>query len=164
MKRSKNGSSPKQYAYAMNKLGGNGRSKKDIALSSGYSLTMAKNAKSKIENTEGFQNAVLALAHDSNNVAMSILAEYKARGLKNFSNKDLNGALNAIGAAWEKFNKQRAPNGSNQPLNPIKQAIFQKIENQTVNVTEAPASASRPETIEVEAEPVAAGVEEDPGF
>lgn len=154
MKRTRNGSSPRQYAYAMKRLTGAGRSKKDIALSVGFAPSVAKNAKNKIEQTEGYHNAVLALAQESNNLVLSVMAEYKARGLKNFSNKDLNGAMNAIGQAWEKFNKQRAPNGSGQPENPIKRAIFQKIENQTINVNKPEEHATASDVIHEEAEPV----------
>lgn len=152
MKRSKVGSTPKQYAYAVKRLNGDGKSKKSIALSVGFSPTVASNAKNKIENTEGYQNAVIQLAAESNNMVLAVMAEYKARGLKKFSNKDLNGALNAIGAAWEKFNKVRAPNGSLQPENPIKRAIFQKIENQNITVNnpkeDAPASGPIPTPVE----------------
>lgn len=144
MRRTRAGSTPRQYAYATKRLSGAGGSKKDIALSVGYPPSMAKNAKNKIENTEGYQNAVIKLAHESNNLVLAAMAEYKARGLKNFSNKDLNGALNAIGAAWEKFNRVRSPNGAGQPENPIKAAIM--IKNQTINMAppEATAPASNP--------------------
>lgn len=135
MKRPSVGSTPKQYAYAVKRLNGQGRSKKEIALTVGFSPSVASNAKNKIEKTEGYQNAVIELAAESNNIVLAILAEYKARGFKKFSNKDLNGAINAIGGAWEKFNKVRAPNGSLNDDNPLKKVFMQRIENQTINVT-----------------------------
>ncbi len=135
MKRRSDGFTPKQYAYAVKKLGGEGRSKKDMALSVGYTPSIAANAYSRIEKTKGYQNAVLALASESGNLAMAVMAEYKSRGLKNFSNKDLNSAMNAITQAWSRFDTKKAPNGTFQPENPIKKAIFQRIENQTINVT-----------------------------
>lgn len=133
MKRSRNGSTLKQLAFARKLLNADGPNKKEIALSVGYSPSVAKNVESQIENSEGFQNAVIKLAAESNNLVLAVMAEYKARGLTTFTNKDLNGAMNAIAQGWEKFNKHRAPNGSSQPENPIKRAIFQKIENQTIN-------------------------------
>lgn len=144
MKRPAHGATLKQYAYAKKLLNAEGRSKKDIALSVGYSESVAKNVETNIESSEGFQNAVIALSAESNNLVMSVMAEYKARGLKNFSNTDLNGALNAIAKAWEKFNTTRAPNGSNLPVNPIKQAIIQRIQNQTINISKTDTPVSIP--------------------
>lgn len=139
MKRPKTGSTPKQYAYAVRKLNGEGRSNKENALIVGFSLPVANNVKNKIENTEGYQNAIIGLAHESNNMVLAAMAEYKARGFKNFSNKDLNGAMNALAAAWDRINKTRAPNGSKQPENRLKTIVMQKIENQNVtNVTATP--------------------------
>ena len=104
MKIRENGSTPKQKAYALRVWGAIGSNKRSIALDVGYSRFVASSAKSKIENTKGFQNALHALANESNNMALSVLSEFKARGLKGFSNKDLVGALNAIGSAWSRFN------------------------------------------------------------
>jgi len=134
MKRPKHGATIKQYAYATKLLNGQGRSKKDIALSVGYAPSIAANVENKIENTEGFSNAVIALATESNNMVLAVMAEYKARGLKNFSNKDLNGAMNAIAQAWDKFAKHRAPNKNQTPEgNKLKAVIMNRIENQTIN-------------------------------
>lgn len=134
MKRPKHGATIKQYAYATKLLNGEGRSKKDIALSVGFSPSVAMNAANKIETTEGFQNAVIDLAGKSNNVVLAVMAEYEARGLKKFSNKDLNGALNAISQAWDRFNKARAPNKIQTPEgNRLKAVILNRIENQTIN-------------------------------
>jgi len=124
MKRPRNGSTTKQYAYAMRRLNGQGDSKKEMALLSGYSQTMAKNPANKIENTEGYQNAMVELAAQSNNLLLGVMAEFKARGLKDFSNKDLNAALNAISGAWDRIEKTRAPNKLKTPEgNPLR-AIF----------------------------------------
>lgn len=109
MKRPKKGSTIKQYAYATRRLNGDGRSKKEIALNSGYTKSMAENAKHKIEETEGYQNAVIVLATESNNLLLAVMAEFKARGLTEFSNADLTKALNAISGAWDRIEKVRAP-------------------------------------------------------
>lgn len=133
MKRPRNGSTIKQFAYATRKLSGGGDSKKEIALLSGFSTAVANNAARKIETTEGYHNAMIVLAHESNNLMLEVFHEYKARGLSEFSDKDLNGALNAISAAWEKVEKRRAPNNNTDPEhNPLKKVILNRIENQTI--------------------------------
>jgi len=119
-------------AYARQLFGGQGVSKKQIALNSGYSSAVSRSVKSHIEDKEGFNNAMSKLALDSNNIAISIMHEFKARGFKDFSNKDLTGALNAIGNAWSKFNaplaeKKDDTSGGNK----LKSIILQQIENQT---------------------------------
>lgn len=124
MKRPKKGSTTKQYAYAVRRLNGQGDTKKEMALMSGYSQTMAKNPKTKIESTEGYNNAVIELAAKSNNLLLGVMAEFEARGMKNFSNKDLNAALNAISGAWDRIEKTRAPNKLKTPEgNPLR-AVF----------------------------------------
>lgn len=134
MKRPRGGSTIKQVAYVRKIFNGDGRSKKEIALSVGYSPTVANNALSKIEDTEGFQNAMLKMAQESNNLVLAVFSEYKARGLKDFTNKDLNGAMNAIASAWERIGKQRAGNSNNDPeKNPLRKVYMTKVENQTIN-------------------------------
>jgi hypothetical protein len=150
MKRPNNGTTPQQYAYATRLLGGQGTTKKEIALMAGYPPSIANNASTKIEKTEGFQNAVIKLATESNNLVLNIMAEYKARGFKKFSNKDLNGAINAISQAWDRFNKQRAPDQNRTPEgNPLRKVIMQKIENQTINNISAPKEIEEPEVIDI---------------
>ena len=140
MKRPQKGSTIKQYAYATRRLNGKGGTKKEIALLSGYSQTMAENAKAKIEDTEGYQNAVVVLATESNNLLLAVMAEFKARGLSDFSNKDLNAALNAISGAWDRIEKVRAPNRMKTPEgNPLR-AVFTE-RTRTAVITQVPASA-----------------------
>lgn len=147
MKRPKNGSTIRQVAYARKLFNGAGRSKKEIAMSVGYSEAMANNALAKIEETEGFQNAMATMAVESNNLVLAAMLEFKRRGLQGFSNKDLTGALNAISSAWEKIGKQRAPNRNEDPEhNPLRKVFMQKVENQTINVTPAPAVVVAEET------------------
>lgn len=160
MKRPQKGSTIKQYAYATRRLNGQGKSKKEIAKLSGYSTTMAENAKHKIENTEGYQNAVIVLATESNNLLLAVMTEFKARGLSEFSNKDLNAALNAISGAWDRIEKVRAPNKMKTPEgNPLR-AIFTERVTRTAVIetphTETTASAPLPEIREAEF------VEDDP--
>jgi hypothetical protein len=134
MKISRTGSTPMQKAYAMRVWGAKGSDKKSIARDVGYSPYVARSATSKIEGTKGFQNAIIALAKDSNNLALAAMAEFKARGLKGFSNKDLVGALNAISGAWSKFNTELK--AETKPMsesgNRLRQIVLNKIETQTI--------------------------------
>lgn len=147
MKRPQRGSTIKQYAYATRKLGGQGSSKKEIALLSGFSPSVANNVKNKIESTEGYQNAVATLAIESNNLLIAVLAQFKARGLKDFSNKDLVSALNAITGAWSKIEEKRAPSQLKTPEGNRLRSIFTE-RTRTVTLESAPAgSASATETV-----------------
>jgi len=132
----KNASSFKQQQYAKRVWAGRGNSKKQIALDVGYTQNVANSVVSKIESKPGFNNAIAKLAADSNCLALSIMAEFKSRGVKHFSDKDLISSLNAIAQAWDRFNKgliehQKPPedNGKNR----LKTVILQRINNQTVN-------------------------------
>jgi len=130
----RNGSTMKQMAYARQLFGAKGKNKKQIALDSGYSPAVSNSVKSHIENKPGFNNAMSALAIDSNNLALAAMHEFKARGFEDFSNKDLVGALNAIGGAWAKFNNQTPkedPNNLNG-TNKLRTVILQQIANQTI--------------------------------
>jgi len=122
----------KQLAYARKLFGGEGTCKKQIALDVGYSPYVANSVSSHIENKPGFNNAMSALAIDSNNLALSAMHEFKARGFEDFSNKELTGALNAIGNAWSKFNKVPEEMKSKSETNKLRTVILNQIENATV--------------------------------
>lgn len=141
MKRPQNGSTIKQYAYATRKLGGQGSSKKEIALLSGFSPSVAANAKNKIENTAGYNNAIAVLAHESNNLLLEVLAQFKSRGLKDFSNADLTKALNAISGAWKMIEEKRSPSPT-KPLgeNPLRGVFQRRVQTDTVILSEEPAT------------------------
>jgi hypothetical protein len=72
------------------------------------------------------------LAVDSNNLALAAMHEFKARGFQDFSNKDLVGALNAIGSAWSRFNTVPKESNENTSKNRLRTVILQQIENQTI--------------------------------
>lgn len=149
MKRPATGSTPKQFAYATRMLNGDADSKKEAALLSGFSMSTAENAKAKIESTEGYHNAMFELAVKSNNLMLAALSQFEARGLNTFSNADLIKALNAIGAAWERVEKQRNPQKELPGGNRLASAgIFQR---KTVTTTE---TAVIPPPSEVPATPV----------
>ncbi len=105
MKISKTGASIRQVAYARRVWGGKGENKKQVALDVGYSTHVANSCVSKIESRKGFNNAMAQLAADSGNIALAVMHEFKSRGVKDFSNKDLISSLNAIAGAWNVFNK-----------------------------------------------------------
>lgn len=140
MKRPARGSTPKQFAYATRKLTGQGDSKKELALLSGYSMTMAHHAKEKIENTEGYHNAMHALAVDSNNLLLSIISEFKARGLEEFSNKELIAAVNAVSGAWDKIQKKNEPEQSKLPAgtNPLRAIFTERTRTVQIEPTKEP--------------------------
>lgn len=150
----------KQMAYARQIFTAGGVNKKQIALDVGYSPAVANSIKTHIEDKPGFNNAMAALAVDSNNLALAAMHEFKARGFEDFSNKDLVAALNAIGGAWAKFNNSvPKDNGNQNNTNKLRTVILQQIENQTVYPgIDAP---QEPKTIEVEVEEE---VEPNPDF
>ena len=130
----RNGSTLRQMAYARRVWGAKGENRSGIALDLGYSRTVAASPKDKIEKTKGFNNAMNMLAQESNSLARSIMHEFKSRGVKDFSNKDLIGALNAIGGAWAKFNpKEEYESKKSKDNNRLRSVILQQVENQTIN-------------------------------
>lgn len=127
-------------------MNGAAETKKEAALLSGFSMSVAENAKHKIEETEGYQNAIIGLATESGNLLQAILAEFKARGIKNFSNTDLIKALNAITGAWEKIEAKRAlPLMKTPEGNPLRAVFTKRVETQSVALepalSEVPADA-----------------------
>ncbi len=137
MKIPKTGSSLRQVAYARRAFGADGETKKLIALDVGYSPSVANSVVSKIESRPGFNNAMAKLAAESNNLALTIMHEFKSRGVGDFSNKDLVSALNAIAGAWDRFNKglieSKKPaedNGKNRLRTVILQNISGNVTNQ----------------------------------
>ncbi len=136
MPRTKKGqSTPRQVAYANRIFGGQGISRKQIALDVGYPPSVANLVKEKIESSVGFHAAMAKLAADSNNIALAAMHEFQVRGFKDFSNKDLVGALNAIGSAWSRFNHQqeRVSSNSESKGNRLRTIVMNHIENQTLN-------------------------------
>ncbi len=114
-------------------MNGNASSKKEAALLSGFSLSVAENVKAKVEDTEGYQNAIIGLATESGNLMQAILAEFKARGLTKFSNADLTKALNAISGAWAKIEEKRAPNRMKSPTeNPLRGVFIRRTETAVI--------------------------------
>lgn len=149
-------SSVQQMAYAKRILGGGkGTTKQTIALDCGYSPNIARSAKSHIENTAGFNNAMVKLAVQSNNLALAAMHEFQSRGFHDFTNKELIGSLNAIGNAWSKFNAPaRDANPKSKAGNKLRTVILQQVENQTIIPGE-----EKPEIKEAPREPIEMEVE-----
>ncbi len=128
----KTGATLKQMAYARGILSGRYKNKKEVALSVGYTPNIARSITQHIESKQGFHNAMSALARESNDLALAAMVEFKARGFSDFSNKDLVGALNAIGQAWERFNPKETKKHLDGKENRLRTLVLQRIENQTV--------------------------------
>lgn len=151
MKRSRGGSTIKQFAYATRMMNGQASSKKEAALLSGFSMSVAENAKNKIENTEGFKNAIGILAYRSNNLLVAVMSEFETRGLTKFSNKDLVSAMNAITAAWSKIDEKRAPDKLKTPEgNRLLGVLRRETKTETLVVT----SSGHTETAATPEEPI----------
>jgi len=146
----KRASSMKQMAYAKRVFGAQGTTKKEIALDVGYSANVANSVSSHIENKPGFNYAMTQLAVDSNNLALAAMSEFKARGFSEFSNKDLIGALNAIGSAWSKFNVVKEKPNDHPTNNKLRTVILQQIENQTLNTVKQSVPIKKPPVVAVD--------------
>jgi len=127
----------KQMAYAKQILGANGKNKKQIALDVGYSANVANSVMSHIENKPGFNNAMMKLAYESNNLALAAMHEFKARGFADFTNNELIGSLNAIAGAWSKFNMEPRQNPSDSSKNRLRTVILQRVEQQNITTNES---------------------------
>ena len=132
MRRTKNGYTRKQYAYAQNNLGGKGKTKKEIALMSGYKTSVAESVRDKIENTEGYANAMSALASETGNAALQIYHAFKHKDLSKESIPTLMSALSTIASAWETFTPKQKQS-EDAPSNKLRGILLQHVENQTIN-------------------------------
>lgn len=143
---SKTGSTLRQIAYARQSWGAKQETKRQIALDVGYTHNVANSVVSKIESTRGYNNAVAKLAAESNMLALSIMHEFKARGVQDFSNKELISAMSAISNAWGRFNKglREAETPVDNGKNKLRTIILQNINKQTLTTAEQDTSVSSP--------------------
>ncbi len=120
MRRPKNGYTARQLAYATNKLGAKSPSRRQSALAVGYAPSVADKAVEKIENTEGFHNAMAKLASDNGNLALKIYSELKMRDLSKESVPTLLNAVATLAKAWEVYTpKQKTLDNDKNPLRAI---------------------------------------------
>ncbi len=112
-------------------------------------MTMAENIKAKVEDTDGYKNALATLGKESNNLLLEIFNQFKVRGLTQFSNAELIKALNAISGAWERIEKKRAPDQMRTPEgNPLRAILQQRVETRTVTLEAAPPTPPTPTPVE----------------
>lgn len=143
MKRPRRGSTIKQVAYATRMMNGAAGTKKEAALLSGFSMSVAENVKHKVEDTEGFKNAMAQLHMRSGNLLNAIMYEFEVRGLTEFTNKDLISALNAMSGAWDRINNRQATaKMRTDEGNPLRAVLTRRVETQTAVIEQIPAGAA----------------------
>ena len=135
---SPSGSTLQQVMYARRVWAGGGKNKKEVAKAVGYSENVSNNVLAKIERSRGYQNAIVELAKESNEIALGIMQEFKRRGFDEFSNKDLTGALNAIANAWSKFNAEPKKDDSKLQANKLRAIVIHEAEKSSYDVKENP--------------------------
>ena len=129
MRRTKNGYTIKQNAYAMRVWGGDGLSKRQIAKAVGYSQSTADHTKHRIENTEGYSNAIASIASQTGALAMKVFQEINRRDLTDVPLDKLLNAVSVIANAWKVYNPESEK--ANEPLQ-HKALLLQHIEHQTI--------------------------------
>ncbi len=91
-----------KYAYG---LMNESKTKQQIALDSGFSLSTSRVPKS-IENKAGFKLAVAKIAGEMENTLMKLMFELKVRDLSKMDNKTLLYSLDVISKTHERFVSQ----------------------------------------------------------
>ena len=125
------------------------KTKKQIALEAGYPPSMARLPASKIENTKGFHGAMAEIAQEANNFGLQVLHVLQSRPMEDEETKTLLMAVKVIGDAMDKFQPQKKETPPDEGQNGLRVVLQQRIQNQTVSVTPAPADAPN-DTIIVE--------------
>lgn len=131
MRRTRNGFTRKQYAYAKRVLGGEGQSKKEIALASGYAPSVAYSVMNKIEKTEGFDNAMSALASESGNIMLKVFHEIKHKDISGYELERLLNAVTIMSQAWQVFTPKQGKDTDNG-ASKLRSIVLNRIENQTI--------------------------------
>ncbi len=142
MKRLKDGATFRQTQYARRILSGQGKNKKEIALSVGYAPSVASSVMSKIESTEGYANAVRSLADETGDIVMLAYASLKKRNLDNESTETILKSINILANAWQVFSNDKK---QDQEPNRLRLALNQTIKSQTVNIIPANTEPKNPE-------------------
>ncbi len=119
MKRTRNGYTAKQLAYATRRLGGQHQTKKETALASGYAESVANSVMVRIENTEGYANAMAKLASDNGNLALKIYSELKNRDLSKENVPTLLSAIKTLADAWQVYTPKQKDSNTDNPLRAI---------------------------------------------
>jgi hypothetical protein len=148
MKRSKNGSTLKQAAYAMHRLAPKGaKSRQQIALDVGYKPSVAKSITQKIESTEGYANAMRDLAAESGNVVLQILHTLKHKDMAKEDFKTLIQAADTMASVWDRMNIKPKEKGDGEKINNLKVIFQNHAKGATVDAT-AEADTIKADTIQ----------------
>lgn len=131
MKRTRNGSTPRQYAYAVKKLSGDGKSRRQIALSVGYAPSVANKAVEKVETTEGYANAVMELANETGAGILGAIKRLHKEKIPEMDAKDLLETVKVLTSAWSTFTAPLKQD-TDKAL-PYKALLLQHVEQQTIN-------------------------------
>lgn len=129
------GYTTRQYAYAQRSLApADSTTKKDMALASGYSVGVSVAVSTHIEKTEGYANALAALASETGNVALKALATLKNRDLSRENTETLLRAIEVLADTWEKFTPQARPQKGEDPATPnsLRAIILHEVESTDV--------------------------------
>ncbi len=139
MRRTKGGYTLKQHAYAMRMLApSDAKSKAQMAREVGYSPSVALSVSDKIEKTEGFSNAIAALAAESGNVALKLMHKLKHQDIGDMSFEVAVDQLTKIAAVFEKFTPKQSK-GDDKP-NGLRDIILREVtpvESRTVEEADA---------------------------
>ena len=133
MRRTKNGSTDKQKAYAQRRLLGIAGNKKQTALSVGFSPSTANSVSVKIEKTEGYANAVRDLAEETSNLVLASYNVLKNRDLSKEPTLVVLKSIDTLANAWKVFSNDKKQD-YDQPENRLRFAINQHIQHQTITV------------------------------
>jgi len=146
MKRTKEGYTRKQYAYAQRSLSP-ATTKKEDALAVGYSPAVAHSVAQKIEQTEGYSNAIAALASDAGNVALKIMHKLKHADIDKMSFETAIDQLVKVAAVFEKFTPQ-AKTEEPKKANGLRAIILESVtvhDTETVPMTVIDAHTTTPQ-------------------
>ena len=155
MKRLKNGYTRKQYAYAQKSLAP-ARTKKADALAVGYSESVANNALARIESTEGYANAISALASDAGNIALKFMTQLKHADISKLDVATTMTQLEKIVGVFERLTVPVKKETESKGVNPLRAIILEHVV-----AHDAPQSATPHKVIDAETKTTPTSTGED---
>lgn len=142
MKRRKDGSTMKQYAYAVKRLSGEGKSRRQLALSVGYAESTANHPAERIESTEGYANAVIELANETGAGILGAIKRLHKEKIPTMQTDELLETVKTLTQAWSTFT---APIKQDpEKALPYKALLLQHVENQTIQAKPADPGDQKP--------------------
>ncbi len=100
-------------------------SRRQLAVSVGYSQSVADKVTEKIESTEGYANAMAALASETGNVALKALNVLKNRDLSKETTAQILDAIETLGRAWDRFTPQIVKADDNAKRSSLRSIILE---------------------------------------